>query len=117
MEEPVSLDAVLHQPVRTMLVAYLAGRGHASFSELKRALGLTDGNLDAHLKKLGEAGYVATSRDESTGRTQTVFRLSEAGAAALRIYFEQLSKLQKLAAGQAAEHPEAQTLAPRPAPA
>ncbi len=39
------LDPLLHQPVRTQIAAYLAGRGEATFAELKRALAATDGNL------------------------------------------------------------------------
>jgi len=45
------LDPLLHQPVRTQIVAFLSGRGEATFSELKRALAITDGNLGAHLNK------------------------------------------------------------------
>ena len=46
-----TLDPLLHQPLRTQIAAYLVGRGEASFSELKRILQCTDGNLDAHVKK------------------------------------------------------------------
>jgi predicted ArsR family transcriptional regulator len=105
VEQPLPLDAVLHQPIRTMLVARLAGRGPATFTELKRALGLTDGNLDAHLRKLAAAGYISTSADESTGRPRTVFRLSEAGDTAVRAYFQRLSELQRFANGQAPQRP------------
>ena len=40
------LDAVLHQPLRTQVVAYLAGRGTATFTELKKAVNASDGNLE-----------------------------------------------------------------------
>ena len=59
------LDPLLHQPVRTQISAYLAGRGEASFAELKRALAATDGNLDAHLTKLIDAGYLASPQGSS----------------------------------------------------
>lgn len=87
------LDPLLHQPVRTQIVAYLAGRGEATFSEFKRVLGQTDGNLDAHLKKLVDAGYLDARKDIGTGRPQTAFALTEAGRAALAAYISNLALL------------------------
>ncbi len=46
------LDPLLHQPVRTRLAAYLMARGQTSFSELKKVLEVSDGNLDSHMKKM-----------------------------------------------------------------
>jgi len=46
------LDPLLHQPLRTQLACFLAGAGEATFSELKRRLDVSDGNLDSHLKIL-----------------------------------------------------------------
>ena len=40
MEE---LDPLLHQPLRTQLVAFLAGAGEQTFSDLKRQLNVSDG--------------------------------------------------------------------------
>ena len=54
---PPELDPILHQPVRTRIAAYLATRGETTFTELKQALAITDGNLEAHLKKLVAASY------------------------------------------------------------
>lgn len=87
------LDPLLHQPVRTQIVAFLSGRGEATFSELKRALAITDGNLGAHLNKLVEAALIE-SRDVSvTARSQTVFLLTATGRAALADYVSQLTEL------------------------
>ncbi|MEX8494517.1 transcriptional regulator [Sphaerotilus sp.] len=87
------LDPLLHQPVRTQIVAFLSGRGEATFSELKRALAITDGNLGAHLNKLVEAAFIE-SRDVSvTARSQTVFLLTATGRAALADYVAQLTEL------------------------
>lgn len=97
MSQPLPLlDPLLHQPVRTQLAAYLAGRGEATFSELKRVLMLTDGNLDSHLKKLVEAGYIDTTRDTGSGRTQTVFTLTDGGRKALAEYTARLAALLKI---------------------
>jgi predicted ArsR family transcriptional regulator len=89
-----ALDALLHQPVRTQIAAYLAGRGEATFAELKRTLGVTDGNLDAHLTKLLDAGYLECRKETSTaGRPQTVFYLAPTGRAAFAAYVANLSAL------------------------
>lgn len=94
----VQLDAILHQPVRTQLVAYLAARGEATFSELKRVLGLTDGNLDAHVRKLIDAEYLIVRKETGSGRPQTVYALTKVGNKALATYISHLSKLLELGA-------------------
>lgn len=100
MTEPLpALDPLLHQPARTQLVAYLSGRGEATFSELKRVLGVTDGNLGAHLAKLVEAGYIATGEAAGGGRAQTVYTLTKAGRTALTEYVARLSALMAMSAG------------------
>lgn len=94
------LDPLLHQPARTQLVAYLNSRGGTGFSELKRVLAITDGNLGAHLAKLQEAGYVSQRdlprNNSQTGRTQTVYQLTPQGQQAFINYINQLSGLLSL---------------------
>ncbi|MEM7057159.1 MAG: transcriptional regulator [Pseudomonadota bacterium] len=82
------LDPVFHQPVRTRLAALLR-RNEQSFAELKVALEITDGNLDAHMKKLTAAGYVH-SRMVLEGRPHTRYQLSPSGVLAFDAYREAL---------------------------
>jgi len=89
----VEIDSVLHQPVRTRIAAYLATRGEATFSELKQALDITDGNLDAHMKKLVAARYVKIRRDTGDGRPQSSYRLTAAGESAFHSYIDSLQRL------------------------
>lgn len=96
-----TLDPLLHQPLRTQLAAFLSGRGEATFSELKRVLRATDGNLDAHLTKLIEAGYVESRKEPvPSGRPQTAFSLTTTGRAALVAYVAQLTKLMALSGSE-----------------
>ena len=88
---PPVLDAIFHQPVRTRL-SFLLYCGEQSFSQLKTSLAVTDGNLDAHLKKLGAGGYLH-SRMVIEGRPHTVYCLSESGAAAFREYLNCLEAI------------------------
>lgn len=90
MEE---LDPLLHQPLRTQLIAFLAGAGEQTFSDLKRQLGVSDGNLDAHLKKLLAADYVAVRKETGKGRPQSFFVLTPGGRQALNDYIRTLQRL------------------------
>jgi DNA-binding MarR family transcriptional regulator len=87
------LDPLLHQPLRTQLAAFLAGSGEATFTELKRQLDVSDGNLDSHLKKLIAADYVSVRKDDSAARTQTFYTLTKIGRTALQGYILALQKL------------------------
>lgn len=88
-----SLDPLLHQPTRTQIIAFLSSRGEATFSELKRALAITDGNLGSHLEKLTDAALIASREQPGAPRPQTVFLLTENGRTALARYVAQLSQL------------------------
>ena len=96
MQVPPVPSPIFHQSVRTRL-GLLLYIGEPSFSQLKASLAITDGNLDAHLKKLGDAGYLH-SRMVLEGRPHTVYCLSESGGAAFREYINVLSAICKFAA-------------------
>jgi predicted ArsR family transcriptional regulator len=88
------LNIVLHQPVRTRIVAYLAARGESTFNELKQALDITDGNLDSHMKKLISANYIQTKKQVATkGKQQTLYSLTKTGSREFENYIETLKRL------------------------
>ena len=101
-------DALLHQPIRTQNAVLLAARGEGTFSDLTQGLQAPDGNLDAHLNKFITAGWIDTRRrQEIEHRAQTVYRLSDAGRAAIEAYIAQLQKLVELSnqhSGQGVRH-------------
>jgi DNA-binding MarR family transcriptional regulator len=90
------LDPLLHQTLRTQLTAFLAGAGEATFTELKRQLDVSDGNLESHLKKLIAADYVSVRKDDGGTRTQTYYTLTKFGRNALQSYIQALQKLLSL---------------------
>lgn len=92
----MDLDALLHQPLRTQIAAYLAGAGSATFSELKRQLDVSDGNLESHLKKLIAGDYLAVHKDSGEGRKQTHYELTPTGREALQSYILALQKVLSL---------------------
>ncbi len=97
------LNPIFHQPIRTRMAAFLAGRGEATFNELKKAIGITDGNLDAHMKKLTGAGYVTARRETDEGRPQTFYTLTAEGTKAFHLYVKELQALLGLAGGKPAK--------------
>lgn len=54
-------------------------RGETTFTELKQVLAITDGNFEAHLKKLVAASYVTAHKQTGRGRPQTLYALSATG--------------------------------------
>jgi DNA-binding MarR family transcriptional regulator len=83
------LDPVIHAPVRlriTVTLSTLRDGDYLSFTRLQELLDLTPGNLITHLRKLEDAGYVATVKPEGDGRNRTAVYLTHAGRAALERY-------------------------------
>jgi DNA-binding MarR family transcriptional regulator len=92
-----ALDDTIHQRVRLGIVSALAGAGSMSFNDLRGVLGLTDGNLAVHARKLEEAGYVEV-RKGFAGRTpRTEFALTDAGRQALERYLSAMEEVMRAA--------------------
>jgi DNA-binding MarR family transcriptional regulator len=59
------LDPIIHQPVRLQIMAALTALpqdAQMEFVALRKMLGLSDGNLSVHLRKLEDAGYVQVEK-------------------------------------------------------
>ena len=92
------IDEVIHGRIRLGVVAYLATVESALFSELRSAVGATDGNLSTHLRKLEEAGYVTVAKTFSARKPQTRVSLSHRGRQAWNNWLDRIQKLTKAAA-------------------
>ena len=89
------LDPVLHERGRLAIVSVLAAAERLTFTELRDALEMTDGNLSVHLQKLEEKGYVAIDKQFVGRRPQTTCRLTRAGRRALGAYLDGLEAIVK----------------------
>jgi len=92
VEQP---DKLIHQPVRTRIMAALAPLGDAAleFRDLKQLSGATDGNLGSHITALESAGYVRVLKDFKGKRPRTRVALTPAGRLAFdayRLYLREL---------------------------
>jgi DNA-binding MarR family transcriptional regulator len=79
------LDSTIHQPARLQIMAalcQLCERERVDFSYLKQQLGLTDGNLGAHLATLESKGYIALDKEFVARRPKTFVGATAAGRAA-----------------------------------
>jgi DNA-binding transcriptional ArsR family regulator len=85
-----TLDRLIHEPARLLIVTILSSVASADFLFLQRETGLTKGNLSAHLSKLEEAGYISIEKTFKGKFPLTICKLTSAGKTALKTYRQQL---------------------------
>jgi len=88
-----ALEDMVHARARLAILAYLSTAGQADFTDLRDQVGITDGNLSLHLKKLSEAGYVASRKTIVSNRSNTRISLTDAGRDAFYNYLDQLRRM------------------------
>lgn len=84
-----ALDPLIHAPARLRIVVTLAALHEGdslSFPRLQQMLDLTPGNLITHLRKLEDADYVVTEKNDSGPSSGTSIALTPAGRNALDEY-------------------------------
>ncbi len=86
-----ALDRVIHERARLGIVSALAVNEVLTFNELKGLLGLTDGNLSVHARKLEEARYVACRKSFENRVPRSEYRLTPEGRRALERHLEHLA--------------------------
>lgn len=87
------LDRVIHEKGRMAIMALLAASPQLSFTELRDALTMTDGNLSVHLRTLQEAGYLALTKTFHERKPLTTCALTSQGAKAFAQYINLLEKI------------------------
>lgn len=89
----MDIDRVIHEPARLKIMAFLSVLESADFTFLVSRLGLTMGNLSAHLSKLQEAGYINLEKGYKANRPQTLISLTEDGKGEFQNYRNQMLQL------------------------
>ena len=87
------LDRLVHERLRLEILRALAANESLSFSEMKKLLDATDGNLSVHARKLEEAGYIACTKSFEGRVPRTDYRLTAAGRRALDRYLDHMEAL------------------------
>jgi DNA-binding MarR family transcriptional regulator len=85
-----SIDRLIHEPARYLIMAYLYVVESADALFLQRQTTLTWGNLSSHLSKLEAAGYVAVKKEFLERKPHTMLQMTGAGRKAFKSYREQM---------------------------
>jgi len=85
------LERIFHERGRlaicTCLITHPDG---LSFTELAAACDLSDGNLNRHVHALADLGIVAVEKQRTSGRPQTVYRITKRGRQRFLAYVDEL---------------------------
>jgi DNA-binding MarR family transcriptional regulator len=96
----LQLDRVIHEKGRMAIMSLLAVTPELSFTELREALRMTDGNLTTHIRTLQEAGYVAVAKSYYRKRPLTKCTLTAEGKRAFQDYIDLLEQIVAQTKGQ-----------------
>jgi DNA-binding MarR family transcriptional regulator len=90
-----SIDKLIHEPARLLIMAHLYVVESADFLFLRKQTGLTWGNLSSHMSRLEDAGYVEVVKEFLDKRPHTILRLTEKGRAAFEAYRHSMDQVFK----------------------
>lgn len=93
LRDVVTVDRLIHEPARLLIVATLSAVEEADFLFLLNATRLTKGNLSSHLSRLEEAGYVEIDKTFAGKIPRTLCRLTASGREALDQYRQQMKAI------------------------
>lgn len=87
------LDRLIHERLRLGIVSALAVNNSLSFSDLKKLMRTTDGNLSVHARKLEDAEYIHCTKSFEGRMPKTQYRLTQTGRRALERYLDHMEAL------------------------
>jgi predicted ArsR family transcriptional regulator len=89
----LEIDKVLHQPVRTKIMALLVSMKECDYTSLKKTLGLSDGHMSTHMRELIEAGCVEVEKSFVDNKPKTTYRLTKEGSKRFAQYIKTLKQV------------------------
>jgi len=84
---------MISAPCRLGILATLVPGQPVSFTDMKAATSLSDGNLHVQTRKLADVGYIQIRKVKKGRRSVTEFRLTELGLERLRLHVMKLQKV------------------------
>lgn len=88
-----SIDRLIHEPARLLILKKLAVVASADFVYLATQTQLTQGNLSSHMSRLEAVGYIEIKKEFIDRKPRTLYKLTETGKAAFVKYLEQMRGL------------------------
>jgi len=86
-------DEMISAPCRLGILATLVPGEPVSFTEMKAATSLSDGNLHVQTRKLADVGYIEISKIMKGRRSVTKFIITELGRERIRLYVTKLQQI------------------------
>lgn len=87
------LDRVIHQPLRTKIMALLANIKECDYTTLKNKLNVSDGHMSTHMKELLSSQYVDMEKSFVDNKPRTTYKITREGRRRFLAYVEQLKEL------------------------
>jgi DNA-binding MarR family transcriptional regulator len=88
-----SIDKLIHEPARLLLMANLYVVESADFLYLMTQTGLSFGNLSSHMSKLESAGFIKVDKEFVEKKPVTRLRLTDEGRSAFNEYKARMKHL------------------------
>ncbi|MGI9224844.1 MAG: transcriptional regulator [Woeseiaceae bacterium] len=86
----LQFDEMISAPCRLGILATLVPGAPVSFTEMKAATSLSDGNLHVQTRKLADVGYINIRKVKKGRRSVTEFRITDLGLERLRLHVMKL---------------------------
>lgn len=93
INRPAKVDRLIHERVRLAIVSALAANPSLTFSDLKKLLNTSDGNVSVHARKLEEAEYITSTKSFEGRVPRTEYRLTASGRRAFEKYLNHMEAL------------------------
>lgn len=90
VETFAKLDEIIHQPIRTRIIAFLINSEHNDYTTLKKELNLSDGHMTTHMRVLLGCGYVDMTKAFVDNKPKTTYRITDKGEKQFKQYLKDL---------------------------
>ena len=89
----MQFDNIICSPARLSIMAAVMSGKSISFSSLRQATGLANGNLHVQTRKLAEAGYISVASSTRGKRAITLFKVTELGIERFKLHVKKLNRI------------------------
>lgn len=92
-ETTTNLNRLVHERTRLAIISALAVNDKLTFTELKKLLDTSDGNLSVHARKLEEASYIRCTKTFEGRMPKTEYSITRDGKKVLRDYLKHMERI------------------------
>lgn len=89
----IELDQIIHQPIRTKIMALLLNSGECDYTTVKNSLDITDGHMSTHMKVLLSEQYVEMEKSFVDNKPKTTYKITKLGKKKFAQYIEVLKSI------------------------